>query len=56
MLWFGASGFEILDVVDGGELVVSMQTTATVVGCSACGTKARRPRIGVGDHHRCAER
>lgn len=41
-LWFGASGFEILDVVDDGvELVVSVQTTATFVGCPSCGTRAR---------------
>ncbi|HEV2070682.1 MAG TPA: hypothetical protein VGR26_12890 [Acidimicrobiales bacterium] len=40
-LWFGASGFEILDVVDDGvELVVSLQTTATIVGCSSCGRRA----------------
>ncbi len=32
-LWFGASGFEILDVVDDGvELVVSVQTRVTMVG------------------------
>ncbi|MDP8962090.1 MAG: hypothetical protein M3N32_10820 [Actinomycetota bacterium] len=32
-MWFGACGFEILDVVDDGvELVVSVQTTATIVG------------------------
>ena len=30
-LWFGASGFEILDVaLDGVELVVRVQTTATL--------------------------
>ena len=41
-LWFGASGFEVLDVVDDvGELVISVQTTATLVGCAACGTRAR---------------
>lgn len=41
-VWFGAPGFEVLDVVDtGGELVVEVQTTATVVGCSGCGTRAR---------------
>ncbi len=40
-VWFGASGFEILDVVDDGvELVVSLQTTATIVGCSSRGTRA----------------
>lgn len=41
-LWFGASGVEVLDVEsDDGELVVSVQTTATVVGCAGCGTRAR---------------
>ncbi len=40
-LWLGASGFELLDVVDDGvELVVSVQTTANVVGCSGCGVRA----------------
>ncbi len=40
--WFGAPGFEVLGVVDAGvELVVDVETTATVVGCSACGTRAR---------------
>ena len=41
-VWFGAPGFEVLGVVDaGGELVVEVQTTATMVGCSGCGTRAR---------------
>lgn len=41
-LWFGAGGFEVLDVdSDGGELVVSVQTTATIVGCAGCGSRAR---------------
>jgi transposase len=41
-LWFGAGGFEVLDVAsDGGELVVSVQTAATVVGCAGCGSRAR---------------
>lgn len=40
--WFGASGFEVLDVIDTGiELVIEVQTTAIVVGCSGCGTRAR---------------
>lgn len=39
--WFGASGFEVLDVIDGVELVVEVQTTAGPVGCSGCGTRAR---------------
>ncbi len=47
-LWFGASGFEILDVVDDDiELVVSVQITTTIAGCSANATRAR-PRIGGG--------
>lgn len=40
--WFGAPGFVVLGVIDDGvELVVEVETTATVVGCSACGTRAR---------------
>jgi transposase len=40
--WFGASGFVVLDVIEvGDELVVEVETTATVVGCSSCGTQAR---------------
>jgi transposase len=40
--WFGAPGFEVLGVVeDGGEVVVEVETTATVVGCGACGSRAR---------------
>jgi transposase len=40
-LWFGASGFEVLGVVDDGvELVVEVQTAKGVVGCSGCGTRA----------------
>jgi transposase len=40
-LWFSASGFELLDVMDDGvELVVAVQTTATVVGCTQCGVRA----------------
>jgi hypothetical protein len=32
----------VLDVIDDGdELVVEVETTATAVGCSACGTRAR---------------
>jgi transposase len=42
VVWFGASGFEVLDVTDDGvEVVLEVQTTATVVGCSGCGTRAR---------------
>lgn len=40
-LWFSASGFELLDVVDDGvELVVEVQTLTTVVGCAECGVRA----------------
>lgn len=41
-LWFGASGFEVLDVIEtDGELVVEVQTTATATGCGGCGSRAR---------------
>ena len=41
-VWFGAPGFEVLDVVaSGDELVIEVQTTAGVVGCSQCGARAR---------------
>ena len=41
-IWFGAPNFEVLDVVDDGhELVVAIESTMTVVGCSACGTRAK---------------
>lgn len=41
-VWFGAAGFEVLDVaVSDAELVVEVQTTATVIGCELCGTRAR---------------
>ncbi len=40
--WFGAPGFVVLDVIDRDvELVVEVETTATIVGCAACGTRAR---------------
>lgn len=40
--WFGASGFEVLDVVDDGvELLVEVQTAKAVVGCKDCGSRAR---------------
>ncbi len=40
--WFGAPGFSVLDVIDTGvELIVEVETTATVVGCVGCGTRAR---------------
>lgn len=41
-LWFGASGFEVLDVVDDGvELVIAIESTPGPVGCASCGTRAR---------------
>ncbi len=41
-LWFGATNFEVLEVIDDGvELVVAIETTATVVGCASCGTRAK---------------
>ena len=41
-LWFGAPGFEVLEVAESDvELVVAVETTATLVGCSGCGTRAR---------------
>jgi transposase len=39
--WFGAPGFTVLAVIDGDELVVEVETTATVVGCAGCGTRAQ---------------
>jgi transposase len=40
-LWFGAAGFEVLDIADDGvELVIEVETTAVIVGCSGCGTRA----------------
>jgi len=44
----GLDGFRILEVAEGpDELVVTIETTATVTGCGACGTRAvaheRRP-------------
>ena len=39
---FGAAGFEVLAVHDDRwELTVEVETTATVVGCAGCGTRAR---------------
>ena len=41
-VWFGASGFVVLDVVDDGVVVtLAVETTATFVGCGRCGTRAR---------------
>ena len=40
-VWFGASGFTTLAVYElGDELVVEIETTATVVGCHGCGVRA----------------
>jgi transposase len=40
-LWFGAAGFDVLDVADDGvELVIEVETSPAVVGCSGCGTRA----------------
>ena len=37
----GLDGFRVLDVLEGpDELVVRVETTAAVTGCSACGTRA----------------
>lgn len=37
----GLDGFRVLEVVEGPEeLVVTVETTASVMGCSACGTRA----------------
>jgi len=41
-VWFGAAGFEVLEVTsDGVELVIEVQTTATTVGCGGCGSRAK---------------
>ena len=41
-VWFGAPGFEVLDVVAGGaEFVIEVQTTAAVVGCGQCGVREK---------------
>jgi hypothetical protein len=40
-LRFGAAGFQALDVAEpDGELVVVVQNSATLAGCSRCGTRA----------------
>lgn len=42
VVWFGAPGLEVLRVSDDGvEVTVEVQTTATVVGCGGCGTRAK---------------
>ena len=41
-IWFGAPNFRVLDVVDDGhELTISVESTVTVTGCEACGTRAK---------------
>lgn len=41
-VWFGAPGFEVLDVAfSDGELVVAVQTSPAPVGCGGCGSRAR---------------
>ena len=41
-LWFGAPGFEVLDVaLSDGELVVAVETAPAPVGCGGCGSRAR---------------
>jgi hypothetical protein len=40
-LWFGAAGFEVLEVVDDGtKLVIQVETTQRLTGCPPCGTPA----------------
>jgi transposase len=37
----GLDGFRVLDVLEGpDELVVTIETTTAVMGCSVCGTQA----------------
>ena len=41
-VWLGTPSFVVLEVVDDGiELVISIETTRTFVGCTRCGTRAR---------------
>lgn len=41
-VWFGAPGWRLLgDVDDGHEATIEVESTATMVGCAACGTRAR---------------
>ena len=41
-VWFGASGFELLSVHDDEDgLVLEVETSVGVVGCSGCGTRGR---------------
>jgi hypothetical protein len=40
----GLPGFRVLEVTEAPEeLVVTIETTADVVGCSACAVRARSP-------------
>lgn len=41
-VWFGAPNFRVLDVIDDGfEVTIALESTATVIGCAACGTRAK---------------
>ena len=41
-VWFGAPNFRVLEVIDNGhEVTISVESTLTVTGCPACGTRAR---------------
>ena len=41
-VWFGTPNFRVLDVVDDGhEVTISLESTVTVTGCAACGTRAK---------------
>jgi transposase len=43
VVWFGVAGLETLrdPVDDGVEVTIEVQTTATVVACGGCGTRAK---------------
>ena len=41
-VWFGTPNFRVLDVVDDGhEVTISLESTVTVTGSVACGTRAK---------------
>ena len=45
VVWFGASGLEVLGHHDDGvEVTIEVQTTATVVGCDGRADRAPQPR------------
>jgi hypothetical protein len=47
--WFGAANFEVLDVADDGvELIISIQSTTTVMGCASCGNASSSEGSPVG--------